>query len=44
MIDHVELAWSETIDRAEANRKESELRATYKKANDDKRPIWDRNG
>ncbi len=44
MIDHVELAWFETIDRAEANRKEGELRTAYRKANNGKRPVWDRNG
>jgi len=35
--------WSETVDRAEANRQESKLRMSYKKANDVKRPVWDRN-
>jgi hypothetical protein len=44
MIHHAELAWAETTDRAEANRKETELRAAYKKANGEKRPLWDRNG
>lgn len=44
MIEHVELAWSETIDRSEANRKETELRMAYKQTHSGKRPAWDRNG
>jgi hypothetical protein len=44
MIDHVELAWSETVDRAEAKHKESEMRMAYKEGNGGKRPVWDRNG
>lgn len=44
MIDHVELAWFETFDRSEANRRETELRIAHKKAHGGKRPLWDRNG
>lgn len=44
MIEYVELAWSETVDRSEASRKETVLRTAYKKANGGKRPLWDRNG
>ena len=44
MIDHVELAWSETTDRQEASCKESEMRMAYKQITGGKRPLWDRNG
>lgn len=40
-IDHVEIAWLETKDAAEAEQKEKQFRAEYKEANG-RRPIWDR--
>lgn len=43
MIEHVELAWLETKDNAEAQRKEKEFREAYKRANGH-RPPWDRQG
>jgi hypothetical protein len=43
MIDRVELAWIETSDKAEADRKEREFREAYKNANG-KRPVWDLRG
>lgn len=41
MIERVEIAWIETSDAAEAERKEREFRSVYKKANG-RRPPWDR--
>lgn len=39
-IDSVELAWLETKDKAEAESKEREFRAAYKRVHG-KRPAWD---
>lgn len=41
MIDLVEVAWLQTEDKAQAERKEKEFRAEYKKVHG-RRPIWDR--
>ncbi len=43
MIDHVDLAWLETKDKTEAQRKEGEFREAYKRANGH-RPPGDRRG
>ena len=43
LVDHVEVAWLETKDKAEAHRKEGEFRNAYKRANA-RRPVWDRQG
>jgi len=40
MIDRVEIAWIETKDKGEAERKEREFRAAYKKVHG-RRPLWD---
>ena len=40
MIEHVEISWQETSDKAEASRMEKEFRDDYKKANG-KRPPWE---
>ncbi len=42
-IDHVELAWLETKDKAEAEGKEKEFRDAYKRAKG-QRLAWDRQG
>ena len=40
MIERVEIAWIETQDRDEAERKETEFRAAYTAAHG-RRPVWD---
>ncbi len=43
MISRVQLAWLETKDKAEAERKETEFRNNHKEVYG-RRPIWDRQG
>ena len=42
MIDHVELAWIETKNKADAKRMEKQFRQTYRATHSGRRPIWDR--
>lgn len=42
MIEHVEIAWIETEDKAMAKSMEDQFRRSYKKTHNGNRPLWDR--
>jgi hypothetical protein len=44
MIEHVDISWIVTKDKATAKLMEGQFRESYKATHDGKRPIWDRNG
>jgi hypothetical protein len=42
MIDHVEIAWIETRNKADAKQMEKQFRQDYRAGHDGRRQIWDR--